>query len=126
MTNREFYTAIINGNVTDEIVEFARASIVKLDNKNSARKDKSAEKKATVDEPLKTAIYNAMEEGTTYTSAVVASEFGIVIDEKPITTSKASVLLKALVTDGKVVETPEPVKVIGGKGRKVKGYVKVV
>lgn len=121
MTGREFYQAIVDGNVTEEIVAYAQNAIAKLDERNSARKAKTAEKKSTVDEPIKAQILASMEDGVTYTSTVVASEFGIEIDGKPISTSKANVLLSALVADGAVVET-EKVKVKGG--RKVKGYVK--
>ena len=34
MTNREFFTAIVSANVSDEITEFAKSALVKLDKKN--------------------------------------------------------------------------------------------
>lgn len=44
MTNREFYTAVINGEITDEVVNFASESITKLDARNARRVEKNADK----------------------------------------------------------------------------------
>ena len=49
MTNREFYTAVANQNITEEVVAHAVASLEKLDATNEKRKNK----------PSKTAIENA-------------------------------------------------------------------
>ena len=40
MTNREFYTNIANGTITDAEKEFALAAIAKLDETNEKRKNK--------------------------------------------------------------------------------------
>ena len=43
MTNREFFTNIINGTLTDAEKEFATAAIAKMDETNAKRKEKVAE-----------------------------------------------------------------------------------
>ena len=43
-TTREFYTAVINANVSDEITEFATAALEKLDATNAKRREATAEK----------------------------------------------------------------------------------
>jgi hypothetical protein len=118
MTAREFYENITNGIVTEVEVEFAKEAIAKLDKRNADRKAKSSEKKANEDEPIKAEVLAKLEPDTIYTASEVA-DFGIVVGDKPLNTSKATVILKALVADGAIVET-DPVKIKGG--RKVKGY----
>ena len=44
MTNREFYTAVINNEITDEVINFANESLVKMDNRNARRVEKNADK----------------------------------------------------------------------------------
>ena len=46
MTNREFYTAVINGTVTEEMVQFATESIAKLDARNAKRSEQRVDKHA--------------------------------------------------------------------------------
>ena len=38
ITSREFFTAVIEGKINDEIKEFAQLQIEKLDSKNAKRK----------------------------------------------------------------------------------------
>ena len=44
MTNREFYTNIANGNITEAEKEFALAAIAKMDETNEKRKNKVSPK----------------------------------------------------------------------------------
>ena len=44
MTNREFYTNIANGNITEAEKEFALAAIAKMDETNEKRKNKTSPK----------------------------------------------------------------------------------
>ena len=44
MTKREMYVAVVEGNVTEEIVEAFEAEIEKLDAANAAHRAKAAEK----------------------------------------------------------------------------------
>ena len=42
MTQREFFTAVINGEINEEITNFAKESLVKMDNRNAKRVEKTA------------------------------------------------------------------------------------
>ena len=46
MTQREFFNAVINGTVTEEMVVFATESIAKLDARNSKRAEQRVDKHA--------------------------------------------------------------------------------
>lgn len=146
MTNREFMNIIINGNgtVTDknadgtkagtrtidlmadgvinaEIVEFAKEAIVKLDNKNANRKDSKATIAKKEEDSKKMAIIlNAMESGTTYSSAMITE---LVKSELPeIKREKVTALLKKMVDSGEITSVAgfKPAK---GKS-KCTGYTK--
>ena len=42
MTQREFFTAVINGEINEEVTAFASESLVKMDNRNAKRVEKNA------------------------------------------------------------------------------------
>ena len=111
MTKREFYTAVINGEVNEELIAFAEGEIEKLDAENARNAAKRAEK-AKENEPYFEKILALVSE-----TPVVASE---VAAELEVSTSKASSLLRTMVKDGKIAEHPEKIK--SGKS-KVNGYV---
>lgn len=94
MTNREFYTAIANGTINEEIVAHATSAIEKMDAANEARKNKPS-KKATENAPIIESILGVL---TTepMTAATVAEAVGI-------STQKASALLRQIVTNGDAV-----------------------
>lgn len=96
MTNREFYTAIVNANISDEITAHASAAIEKLDNALEARKNKPS-KKATENAPILEALTNALTIEPKIT-AVLAEEVGV-------STPKASALLRQLVVDKVAVQS---------------------
>ena len=52
MTNREFFERVIETVEDAEVVEFAKASIAKLDERNAKRKEQTS-KKAKENEPIK-------------------------------------------------------------------------
>lgn len=116
MTNREFYNAVINANVAEDITVFAQTALDKLDSRNEKRRttENDNQKKNNI---IKEAILASMEPTTTYTAAAIV-ELGI---EGCASTQKASSLMRQLVADGKVTSADIPVK---GKG-KVKGYTVV-
>ena len=118
MTNREFYQAIVNGTVTPEVQEFATQAIKKLNDRNEARKGKTSNKKAEVNDPIKQAIIERMEAGTAYTASVVFAEFGL---EGAKSVQHISRLLQELRDEGKVTQSDVSVK---GKGKQ-KGYTLV-
>ena len=115
MTNREFYQAVINANINDELTAFATASIEKLDHTNSLRKDvtaKKAQEKEAERAPIRDAIMAVM---TTEpkTATTLIEEAGVEIKPQAIPS-----LLKDLVESGTVVKND--VKVTG-KGKQ-RGY----
>lgn len=106
MTNREFFNAIVNGTLNEEVIAHAQSSIEKLDARNAARKDKPS-KKSVENEPIKEAIKSLLTD-----EPMTASE---IAEKVEISTQKASALLRQI--EGLTV-TEVKVK---GKGR-VKGY----
>ena len=112
MTQREFYTAITESEVSEELIAYATAQIEKLDAKNANRSSKPS-KKSLENEPIKAAILNAMTDEYQPAAAIAAA-----LD---ISTSKASALLRQLHTDGKI--EVEDIKI--PKKGKCKGYKRV-
>lgn len=121
MTNREFYTAISNGEMNDELMAKATELIEKMDEANAKRAQKVLEKKqASEDEkaPIREALLNAMnEEGMTATQLIEAAGL---TDEVKVASVPS--LLKPFVLDGTVEKVD--VKVEGKKGPQ-RGYIKV-
>ena len=102
MTQREFFNAVINGEVTNEMVEFAQNEITKLDTRNARKSEKTA---------------NAHAEEKAQIMSVLTSEVQLASDiatKVGMTTAKVSGLLGRM--DG--ISVTE-VKVKGGKR---KGY----
>jgi predicted HTH transcriptional regulator len=98
MTNREFYTNIANGNVTEAEKEFALAAITKMDETNEKRKNKvspkEAEKQAEM-AALRESIF-AVITNDPQTEADIAAQVGV-------TGAKARAQLRKLVAEGKIV-----------------------
>lgn len=96
MTNREMFTAIVNGELTDEVIAKATEEIAKLDARNAARKEKPS-KKSLENEPIKAKIAEVLTDEPK-TASEIASEVEISVQ-------KASALLRQMnvtVTDVKV------------------------
>lgn len=115
MTNREFYQAVIDANINDELTAFATAGIEKLNHTNSLRRDATAKKvleKEAERAPIREAIMAVM---TTEpkTATTLIAEAGVEIKPQAIPS-----LLKGLCEDGTIVKSD--VKVIG-KGKQ-RGY----
>lgn len=116
MTQREFYQAVIEANINEELVAFAQAGIEKLDKTNAKRVEKTAEKaaeKEAIKAPIREAIY-AVITAEPKTASTLIEEAGVEIKPQAIPS-----LLKPLVEAGKVVKADIKVK---GKGT-VRGYV---
>jgi Fic family protein len=96
MTNREFYTNIANGNVTDAEKEFALAAIAKMDETNEKRKNKPS-KTAEANAPIVEAITGILT-AEPQTATDIAGLVGI-------STQKASALLRQLVANGTAVQS---------------------
>ena len=110
MTKRDFYVALTNGTMNDEIKAFAAEQIVKMDKTNDSRRNKLS-KKQLENEGVKAEIL-------THLSAE-AKTATVVGEEMEISTQKASALLRQLVNEGKASSIE--VKVTG-KGVQ-KGYI---
>ena len=95
MTNREFYTAISEGKLTDEVKEFALNAIEKMDARNANRSNKPS-KTQLENAPIKQALldYLTANKGQ-FTEADLGSALGV-------THNKAGALARQLVAEGKV------------------------
>ena len=93
MTNREFYTAIVEGKLTDEVKEFASSAIEKLDTRNANRSAKPS-KTQQENAPIKQALleYLSNNEGQ-FTEGQLGEALGI-------THNKAGALARQLVAEG--------------------------
>ena len=98
MTQREFFTAIVNGTINADIQAYAADAIVKLDKRNATRASKPT-KSQQANVPLLAEIRNFL----TGKKNVLAAEVAAHLD---VTPQKASGLLK-LLADGGEVTTAE-------------------
>ena len=87
MTTREFFTAIANGNITENEIAFAKSAIVKLDERNAKRAAKPS-KKAIENEPLKAEIKKVLT-AQPQTASVIAEKVNL-------STQKVSALLRQM------------------------------
>lgn len=112
MTKREFYTAIMNGEIDEQVKLFASTELEKLDAANEKRRN-TLSKKAQENQPLLRLIIDEIlgDEPKTATDVAAVLEVSV---------QKASGLLRRLVEDGKAVKVDVKIK---GKGTQ-KGYTK--
>ena len=116
MTNREFYEAVVNANINEELTAFAADAIAKLDHTDEVRREKMAVKaaeKAAEKAPLRDAIFAVITDEPQTASDLIAAA-GIELKPQSIPS-----LLKGLVEEGKVAKVDIKVK---GKGTQ-RGYV---
>lgn len=92
MTYREFYTAIVNGETSEELIAFAQNAIVKLDERN-ARKASAPKKVNSENVALMGKIAELMADGETR----IAKAIGEALE---ISTAKASGLCGQMVKNG--------------------------
>lgn len=113
MTKREFYTAIMNGEIDEQVKLFASEELEKMDAANEKRRN-TLSKKAQENLPLLQQITDEIltEEPKTATDVAAVLEVSV---------QKASGLLRRLVEEGKAVKVDVKIK---GKGTQ-KGYLKV-
>ena len=118
MTNREFYTAISNGEMNDELMAKATELIEKMNETNAKRAQKVLEKKQAAEDekaPIRKALLDVMgDEGMTASQLIEAAGLDIKVASVPS-------LLKPFVLDGTVEKVD--VKVEGKKGPQ-RGYIK--
>ena len=92
MTQRDFFTAIVNGTINADIQAYAADAIVKLDKRNATRASKPT-KSQQANVPLLAEIRNFL----TGKKNVLAAEVAAYLD---VTPQKATGLLKLLVDGG--------------------------
>ena len=97
MTKREFYVAVSNGEMTDELMAMAAAEIEKMDAANEKRKEKTS-KKAEENQPLIDRIVNEILTSEPQTATDVAAVLEVSVQ-------KASSLCRAAVAQGKAVQS---------------------
>lgn len=106
MTNRDFYNAVINANINEEMTSFATEAIAKLDERNAKRASKES-KTQIANKPIIEAISRVLTD-----EPMLASKIAELCE---ISTQKASALVKK-------VEGVQSVDVkVKGKGTQ-KGY----
>ena len=104
MTNREFYTAIVNGTINEDVIAHASSAIEKLNERNAKRASKPS-KRSLENIPIRAHIAGFLEENE---GSHVASEIASALN---LSTQKVSALCRQMVGDG--VLTVEDVKVKG-------------
>ena len=107
MTNREMLTAIVNGEVTEDVIAKATEELAKLDARNAKRAN-TPSKKSVENEPIKAKIAEFLADG-----AHLAKE---IANGCEISTAKASALCRQMVEDGRL--KVEDVKVKGKGSQK--------
>lgn len=111
MTKREFYTAIMNGEIDEQVKLFASTELEKLDAANEKRRN-TLSKKAQENLPLLQQITDEILTDEPKTATDVAAVLEVSVQ-------KASGLLRRLVEEGKAVKVDVKIK---GKGTQ-KGYI---
>ena len=110
MTNREFFVAIAsNTNLTADLREHAQAQVDKMDASNAKNRGKES-KTYKANLPLMAEVLELLADKPMLTSEV---SIAMSTEERPISTSKASALLRTLEGEGKVTSVKIKVK---GKG----------
>lgn len=97
MTKREFYVAVSNGEMNDELMAMAAAEIEKMDAANEKRKEKTS-KKAEENQPIIDRIVNEILTAEPQTATDVAAVLEVSVQ-------KASSLCRAAVAQGKAIQS---------------------
>ena len=113
MTKREFYTAIMNGEIDEQVKLFASTELEKMDAANEKRRN-TLSKKAQENLPLFEKIMNEILDDEPKTATDVATVLEVSVQ-------KANGLLRRLADEGKINKVDVKIK---GKGTQ-KGYLKV-
>ena len=117
ITMRQFFEAVVNGNITPAMVAKAQAEIAKLDATNAKRAEK-AKAKAVEYEPIKKAIFDFLVANGTKVTAEIAKGVEVLEGSSP----KASAMCRQMVDEGRLSVSDLAVK---GKGKQ-KAYTAIV
>lgn len=111
MTTKEFYENL--GVLADEEMEQKRQTLIAgIDNANSAKKAKNAEKKAVEDKPIRDAILAVVTDELTVSADLTAKVNGVLNLEKALTVAKVVAVANDLAKAGEIAVE----KVIVDKG----------
>ena len=99
MTNREFYTAVINGEITEEVIKHANEGLEKLDARSTKTQTENA--------PIKEALLKYLTENEGQFTEV---DLGVALN---VTHNKAGALARQLVAEGKVVSAEIKIAKVG-------------
>ena len=116
MTNREFFVNVGKGIVTEVEMAHAQAQVEKMDAANAKNRGKES-KTYKANLPLMEEVLNLLAEKPMLTTEVALA---MTTEERSVSTSKASGLLRTLENEGKVVQTKVKVK---GKGEQTQWAV---
>jgi hypothetical protein len=105
MTYREMYTAVINGQITDEVIATAQNAIAKLDERN-AKRAAAPKKPNSENVALMGRIAEFMADGGTH----LAKEIGEALE---ISTAKASGLCGQMVKNGTLTASEVKIPKVG-------------
>ena len=100
-TNRMGYNAVVNGQITDEVIKWAQGELAKLDAKNAKRKNAEGQIKEE-NKPIADAILSALEGGSML-STTLAQTIGQ-------TTQKTNGVAGEMVKLGLITKTKVKVK----------------
>ena len=100
MTNREFFTNIANGTITEAEKEFALAAIAKMDATNEARKNKVSPKEQ--EKQAEMAVLREQIYGVLTNDPQTEGDIAIAVG---VTGAKARAQLRKLVDEGKAVKS---------------------
>ena len=109
MTNREFFVSVSKGIVGEAEMAHAQAQVEKMDAANAKNRGKES-KTYKENIPLMAEVLTLLAEKPMLTTEVALA---MSTEERPITNSKASGLLRTLENEGKVTQTKVKVR---GKG----------
>lgn len=107
MTNREFYTKVGAGEMSEEIMEFALSKIAKMDadaEKNRGKVDKKTQEKRDANEALATRVAEEILGTEAKTATDVAAELTTLLGEE-VKVQRASYLCRKAVELGLAVQT---------------------
>ena len=120
MTIREFYNAVANGEITDELRTFAAESLEKMDAQNAARKEKAHEKAAEAQaakQPIRDALFAVVSDAENpKTASMLIADAGL---EETVKPASVPSLMKPFVDAGTVLKVDMKVP---GHGTQ-RGYV---
>ena len=116
MTNREFFVAVSSNAITADVIAHAEAQLAKMDASNAKnRGTESKTYKANI--PLFAEVLALLAEKPMLTTEIALA---MTTEERPISNSKASGLLRTLENEGKVTQSKVKVK---GKGEQTQWSV---